>query len=160
MGQKMSKTEIVAAVAIFFLFLGLSMAQEPGKKTAFEPLTSTYEGIDMSITILSEVKFENNHYVLSWTLSNTGKEKIKLFPKNMNMLICLLPLENKDFSTNLNPGETKTVTMDTISPPMALNTIESLGLWDEELQGYDDSAFITFRIYALSLETVGITLQP
>jgi hypothetical protein len=156
----MSKTETVAAIAVFFLFLGLSMAQEPGKKTAFEPLTSTYEGIDMSVTILSEVKFENNRYVLSWTLSNTGKEKIKLFPKNMNMLICLLPLEDKDFSITLKPGETKSVTMNTASPPMALNTIESLGLWDEELQGYDDSAFITFKIYALSLETREITLRP
>ena len=156
----MCKNTIGVAFALFLLCLGISMAQNQDNKTGFTPLTSTYEAIYTRLEILSEVKLENEHYVLSWTLSNKGKNKVKLFAKNINLLICFLPIEDKDFSINLKPGETKTITMNTVSKPMAMNTIEGLGVWDEDLEGYDDGAFITFQIYALSLQPMTIELSP
>jgi hypothetical protein len=156
----MRKTDIVIAIALFFLCLGLSMAQSQTTKTANEPLVSTYEGIGARAEILSEVKFENNLYVLSWTFSNKGREKIRLFPKNMNMLICLLPLEDNDFSINLKPGETKSVTMNTTSQPIVMETADGLAFYKTDIGSWSESAFISFQIYALSLEKIEITERP
>lgn len=68
------------------------------------------------------------------------------------MLICLLPIEDKDFSITLKPEETQTVTMSTAGQPVIVETTEALAVWREDAQSWDEYAFLSYNIYLLPLE--------
>ncbi len=119
------------------------------QKKEFSPLTSSFERVDISFRISSEVKVEDRKnapplYITTFTFMNKGEGVIRFDfadPDTSIYASLVLSANSQELLISLKPNETKTMFMKTLKPPKIIPTNELILVWRESLEKWEEYAF-------------------